>query len=177
MGKKKNIVSFYFIAHDTWRFTVHTLMDPLSRVSSVGQKIQSHDAVYDITDSPNMMDKGNIKCTQCLSKFHLLCPVVEFQGRRCLVFTLVQTFPTSKTWINVVGLTLVHRLRILPHQVWQSDLWSDLDNRCALKRTGEVRATWLQVTLMSSCVGCLSWPGRKGSCTHSTYAWYQGVCR
>ena len=65
---------------------------------------------------------------------------------------------------------------ILPHLVWQSDHWSDLDNRCAWKCTrrrgssntnihydvtGLLSAVWT-VTLRSTCLGCLSWPGRRG---------------
>ena len=33
--------------------------------------------------------------------------------------------------------------------------------------TGLLTAKW-KVTLRSSCLGCLSWPGRRGSFTHRT---------
>ena len=43
---------------------------------------------------------------------------------------------------------------ILPHLVWQSDHWSDLDNRCVKAVwKGGVRATW--IFIMTSPVYCL----------------------
>ena len=90
---------------------------------------------------------------------------------------------------------------ILPHQVWQSDHWYDLDNRCVgkLYEKEGLRATW--IFMKQSPVYCLRcgrshsgqlvwvvWFGQGGggSYTHRTYAWHQkyiyfwwypGVCR
>ena len=77
-------------------------------------------------------------------------------------------------------MSILSCLNILPHQVRQSDHWSDLDNRCALKLyeqegckqhecsydiTGLLTSVW-KVTLRSFGLGCLSWPGRRGGRIH-----------
>ena len=90
-------------------------------------------------------------------------------------------------WIEAyVAFVHIQAKLILPHQVCQSDHWSDLDNRCALELyeqewckqpnihydvTGLLSAVW-KVTLRSDCLGCLSW-----ICTHSTCVISAWVCR
>ena len=98
------------------------------------------------------------KRTGCLTGHVVLVRVWRNHGGQCQRWT---------TYNKNCGFLL--------HQVWQSDHWSDLDNRCALQLFERERCEqheyllWrhqltdcsVEVTLRSDCLGCLSWQGRR----------------
>ena len=94
----------------------------------------------------------------------------SFIAIRMRIHQNFSSFMTTSWHLALSGLTI--RPLVWP---WQQVCLTDLRTGGECKRHEySLRRHWftdcsVEVALRSDCLGCLSWPGRRGYCTHSTY--------